>query len=41
VNFDHIKRHYYLTHDDINPMGIVPLGPQLDLTLPPGRAHLP
>ena len=19
VNFDHIKRHYYITHDDINP----------------------
>jgi len=27
VNFDHIKRHYYITHDDINPNGIVPLGP--------------
>ena len=27
VNFDHIKRHYYITHDDINPTGIVPLGP--------------
>ncbi len=29
VNFDHIKRHYYLTHTDINPTGIVPLGPDL------------
>lgn len=29
VNFDHIKRHYYITHDDINPTGIVPLGPDL------------
>ena len=27
VNFDHIKRHYYLTHDTINPTGIVPVGP--------------
>ncbi len=27
VDFDHIKRHYYLTHDTINPTGIVPLGP--------------
>ena len=27
VNFDHIKRHYYVTHDDINPTGIVPAGP--------------
>lgn len=30
VNFDHIKRHYYYTHDDINPTRIVPLGPDLD-----------
>lgn len=34
VNFDHIKRHYYVTHDDINPTGIVPLGPVLDLKAP-------
>ncbi|HEY3683735.1 MAG TPA: glutathione S-transferase C-terminal domain-containing protein [Streptosporangiaceae bacterium] len=27
VDFDHIKRHYYLTHDRINPTGIVPAGP--------------
>jgi glutathionyl-hydroquinone reductase len=32
VNFDHIKRHYYFTHDDINPTRIVPIGPALDLT---------
>ncbi len=31
VNLDHIKRHYYVTHDDINPTRIVPLGPELDL----------
>lgn len=29
VSFDHIKRHYYITHDDINPTCIVPLGPDL------------
>ena len=40
VNFDHIKRHYYYTHDDINPTRIVPIGPALDLTLPHGRARL-
>jgi glutathionyl-hydroquinone reductase len=40
VNFDHIKRHYYVTHDDINPMGIVPLGPAMDLTAPHGRDAL-
>jgi glutathionyl-hydroquinone reductase len=27
VDFDHIKRHYYITHDTINPTGIVPKGP--------------
>lgn len=40
VNFDHIKRHYYITHDDINPTQIVPLGPELDLTSPHGRETL-
>lgn len=40
VNFDHIKRHYYITHDDINPTGIVPLGPDQDLTSPHGREGL-
>jgi putative glutathione S-transferase len=29
VDFDHIKRHYYLTHAAINPSGIVPAGPDL------------
>lgn len=27
VNFEHIKRHYYESHSNINPSGIVPLGP--------------
>jgi glutathionyl-hydroquinone reductase len=29
VNLDHIKRHYYVTHTEINPTRIVPLGPEL------------
>ena len=37
VDFDHIKRHYYVTHDSINPTGIVPKGPELDLTKPHDR----
>ncbi len=37
VNFDHIKRHYFLTHDEINPGGIVPIGPTLDLLSEHGR----
>jgi putative glutathione S-transferase len=40
VDFDHIKRHYYYTHDDINPSRIVPLGPALDMTRPHGRERL-
>ena len=37
VNFDHIKRHYYVTHTRINPTRIVPAGPELDLDTPHGR----
>jgi len=40
VNFDHIKRHYYTTHDEINPTRIVPLGPLLNLDAPHDRARL-
>jgi len=40
VNLDHIKRHYYVTHDDINPTRIVPIGPLLDLTRLHGREKL-
>lgn len=40
VNFDHIKRHYYITHDDINPTRIVPIGPDQDLSTPHGRDYL-
>ncbi|MEO5679818.1 MAG: glutathione S-transferase C-terminal domain-containing protein [Acidimicrobiales bacterium] len=29
TDFDHIKRHYYEVHRDINPTGIVPCGPDL------------
>lgn len=39
VNLDHIKRHYYMTHDGINPNRIVPIGPALDLSAPHGRDH--
>lgn len=41
VDFDHIKRHYYVVHRDINPTGIVPDGPDLSNWLAPhGRAAL-
>lgn len=37
VDFRHIKGHYYQSHDMINPTGIVPKGPILDLEAPHGR----
>ncbi len=38
VDFDHIKRHYYCTHDKLNPSRIVPLGPDpSSWTEPHGR----
>jgi len=40
VDFDHIKRHYYQTHPQLNPSRIVPKGPLIDWTLPHDRAHL-
>ena len=27
IDFDQIKQHYYVVHEDINPSGIVPQGP--------------
>ena len=41
VDFTHIKGHYYRSHVTINPTGIVPAGPLLDLTAPHGRDALP
>ena len=37
VSFDHIKRHYYQSHESINPTRIVPIGPQLDFNAPHNR----
>ncbi|HYR10479.1 MAG TPA: glutathione S-transferase family protein [Longimicrobium sp.] len=40
VDFDHIKRHYYMTHDQLNPTRIVPKGPLMDWDAPHGRERL-
>ncbi|MER7545376.1 glutathione S-transferase family protein [Actinomadura sp.] len=37
TNFDHIKRHYYVTQRNINPSGVVAKGPAVDWTAPHGR----
>ena len=39
VSLDHIKRHYYWSHRNVNPTGIVPIGPDIDFTLPHDRAR--
>ena len=40
VFFDHIKYHYYASHEMINPTRIVPVGPIQDLDSPHGRDEL-
>jgi glutathionyl-hydroquinone reductase len=40
VNLDQIKRHYYTSHGSINPNGIVPKGPAMDLMAAHDRARL-
>ncbi|HEY6762139.1 MAG TPA: glutathione S-transferase family protein [Baekduia sp.] len=40
VDFDQIKRHYYMTHPQLNPTRIVPKGPELDLWAPHDRDRL-
>jgi glutathionyl-hydroquinone reductase len=37
VRMDEIKRHYYTTHDMINPSRIIPAGPDLDFLASHGR----
>jgi glutathionyl-hydroquinone reductase len=39
VDFNHIKRHYYMSHRRINPTGIVPVGPVLDFEAPADRTR--
>ena len=40
ADFQHIKNHYYGSHRTINPTGIVPVGPKLDLAAPHDRGKL-
>ncbi|TNF23267.1 MAG: glutathione S-transferase family protein [Rhodobacteraceae bacterium] len=37
AHLDHIVRHYYYSHDSINPHRIVPIGPDTDFAAPHGR----
>ena len=40
VDMDHIKKHYYRSHESINPTRIVPRGPVLDFAEPHDRERL-
>lgn len=39
-NFDHIKHHYFTSHPGVNPNGIIPVGPLVDLMAPHQRGRL-
>ena len=40
VSFDEIRAHYYRTHPQINPSGLVAVRPAASFDDPPGRDHL-
>ena len=37
VDIPHVKKHYYGSHETINPTRIVPLGPEIDYAAPHDR----
>lgn len=36
-NLELTKKHYYMSHDSVNPTRIIPLGPEIDLNAPHNR----
>ncbi len=40
VNMSHIKEHYYTTHPDVTPSGIIARGPDLEFSAPHNRDEL-
>jgi putative glutathione S-transferase len=40
IRLDHIKTHYYGSHRSLNPSGIIPVGPDYDLSEAHGRGLL-
>ena len=40
LNFEHNRRHYYESHDTINPSGVVAVGPELNFDAPHDRERL-
>lgn len=41
VKFDFLRRHYFYSHETINPHRVVPVAPRIDWTVPHGRDRLP
>ncbi len=41
VNLEHIIHHYYESHGDLNPKGLVPIGPDIEFTEEHDRDRLP
>ena len=40
TDLDDARGHYFLSHRSINPRGIIPIGPKIDLVSPHGRQRL-
>ena len=40
VNLDQIKRHYYYSHESINPSRVVPIGPLVNFEAPHNREEI-
>jgi putative glutathione S-transferase len=40
VDLDHIRQHYYASHETVNPSRIVAIGPELDYWAPHGREQV-
>ena len=40
VNMQHIKQHYYASHESVNPSRIVPVGPEIDFAAAHNRSRL-
>lgn len=37
VNMQHIKNHYYASHESINPSRVIPVGPEIDFSIAHNR----
>lgn len=40
VHMDHIKKHYYASHETVNPSRVVPVGPDVNFSAPHNRTEL-